>query len=227
MPRALRRQGHPRVRQGPHALHRPLPRHRAAEVRARSPSRCPTTSSGRRSSPRARSSSSRPDDALARLVPRDATATKERLLREAERLFATARALPGDGARDHRGGRAAQRLRAQLPLRVARRAARRDPDPPRRPHRRRARRAARPRRVATRRTRELVDALVVPYAANLRDARRTATTCASSPSCRRSSAPGASRRPGTGPYLHRDPRAARSATAGASRSRCGASGSSR
>ena len=33
VPRALRRQGHPGVRQGPHPLDRLLPRHRAAEVR--------------------------------------------------------------------------------------------------------------------------------------------------------------------------------------------------
>ena len=37
MPRALRRQGDPRVRQGPHPLHRPLPGDGAAEVRAHHP----------------------------------------------------------------------------------------------------------------------------------------------------------------------------------------------
>ena len=42
LPRALRRQGHPRVRQGPHALDRPLPGRPRSRSSAASRSRCPS-----------------------------------------------------------------------------------------------------------------------------------------------------------------------------------------
>ena len=48
LPRAVRRQGHPRVRPRPHALHRPLPRDRRSRSSPASTSRCRATSSGRR-----------------------------------------------------------------------------------------------------------------------------------------------------------------------------------
>ena len=67
-------------------------------------------------------------------------------------------------------------------------------------------------------TRELVEALVVPYAANLarpedRDYLRIVAQLSAQFSTWREPAPG------TGPYLHRDPGAARGATAGARRAR--------
>ena len=84
--RALRREGHPRVRQGPDALHRPLPRDRAAEVRPLHQA----VPRGRRVAdgpPRARSAA----EPAARCTDASCPATPpppERLLREAERLFA-------------------------------------------------------------------------------------------------------------------------------------------
>ena len=61
--RAVRRQGHPRARQGPRALDRPLPGHGRSRSTARSPIRFPT-SSGR---PRSRS---RPPSAAGELIRR-------------------------------------------------------------------------------------------------------------------------------------------------------------
>ena len=175
----------------------------ASRSTARSPSRCPTTSSGRRSSRRARSRRS-PEPARPTLVPRDATATKERAPPRGGAAVRAARALPGDGPRDHRGGRAAQRVRAQLPLRLARRAARRDPvrhgDPT---DVARGELLARVGRDAP--TRELVAALVVPYAAHLATPERPRLPAHRRPAVGRVQHV-ARAEPGTGRYLRRDPR---------------------
>ena len=89
MPRALRRQGHPRVRQGPHALHRLLPGDRRSRSSARSPSRCPRrrVADGH---PGERARAARPDASTDHRSPCPATPPPPRrlLLREAERLFA-------------------------------------------------------------------------------------------------------------------------------------------
>ena len=111
-----------------------------------------------------------------------------------------ARPLPGDGARDHRSGRATQRVRAQLPLRLARRAARRDPD----------------RATATRPTSRAASTSRRSGATRRRASSSTRSSCRTPPTSPRprtrlpahrrpalgrGSARGAKPRPGTGPYL--------------------------
>ena len=161
-------------------------------------------------------------------VPRDATATKERAAPRGGAAVREARALPGHGARDHRGGRAAQRLGAQLPLRVARGRARRDPRPPRRarPTSRGASCSTRSGRDAP--TRDLVAALVVPYAAHLAAARRARLPAHRGAAVGRVQHVARRRRRAPGPCLRRDPRHPRGAPgATLAARRCGGSGSSR
>ena len=172
---------------------------RASRSSARSRSRCPRTSSGRRIIPvsalaPARLSGPTSPHRAPRRHRHQGTAPPRggAAVRDGAALYqVTVREIVGSG-------RAAQRLRAELPLRVARGGARRDPDPPRRSHRRRARRAARRDRAAT-----------PPSASSSpRSSCRTrptsrrptgATTCASWPSCRPLFSTWREPEPGTGP----------------------------
>ena len=204
LPRALRRQGHPRVRQGPHALDRPLPGDRRKPKFGTFTQPLPERRvADRHPGERARAARAEPADAL-----RPCLATPpppRRLLREAERLFArrglyqvTVREITeAAGQRNvsalnyHFGSREGV-LDAILdrhgdPTDVARGELLDAVGP------RRVDRAISSPRSSCRTPRTCAT-------------RRAATTCASSRSCRRGSARGATRHPGTGPYLRRDPR---------------------